>query len=71
MILLPNEQWRQLVWFDGEKWNLDGPDWLRSFWYNLRAEREIFSKRQSGRRNDLERLCCGWYFTYCFFEKNK
>ena len=42
------EQWSRIVWSDGKKFNLDGPDSLHNYWYDLRKEKQIFSKRNFG-----------------------
>lgn len=46
-------QWNQTIWkdvmfTDEKKLNLDGPDGLQYHWHDLRKEPEIFSKRQQG-----------------------
>lgn len=40
--------WRQVIFSDEKKFNLDGPDGLSSYWRDLRKEPEIFSTRQQG-----------------------
>ncbi|GBN88792.1 Transposable element Tc3 transposase, partial [Araneus ventricosus] len=37
-----------VIFSDEKKFNLDGPDGFRYFWYDLRKEKEIFSKRTFG-----------------------
>lgn len=47
-VSLPASEWDKIIWSDEKKWNLDGPDGVRYFWYDLRSEKSIFSKRQQG-----------------------
>ncbi|GBO08049.1 Transposable element Tc3 transposase [Araneus ventricosus] len=37
-----------VIFSDEKKFNLDGPNGFRYFWYDLRKEKEIFSKRTFG-----------------------
>ena len=47
-VAMSADQWSKVIWTDEKKFNLDGPDGLRSYWYDLRSEKTIFSKRHSG-----------------------
>ena len=42
------DKWNDVVFSDEKKFNLDGPDGFKYFWYDLRKEKEIFSKRSFG-----------------------
>ncbi|GBM73692.1 Transposable element Tc3 transposase [Araneus ventricosus] len=42
------KKWDYVIFSDEKKFNLDGPDGFRYFWYDLRKEKEIFSKRTFG-----------------------
>lgn len=39
------KKWDNFIFSDEKKFNLDGPDGNQYFWYDLRKEKEIFSKR--------------------------
>ncbi|GBL94094.1 Transposable element Tc3 transposase [Araneus ventricosus] len=39
------KKWDEAIFSDEIKFNLDGPDGLLYFWFDLRKEKEIFSKR--------------------------
>ena len=41
-------QWNNVIFSDEKKFNLDGPDGYRKFWYELKDDKKIFSKRHSG-----------------------
>jgi hypothetical protein len=48
MVSTSTEKWRNIIWSDEKKWNLDGPDGLKSYWYDIRREKTVISKRQHG-----------------------
>ena len=41
-------EWDQVVFSDEKKFNLDGPDGIRSYWHDLRDEPQVISKRGFG-----------------------
>lgn len=42
------QKWADVIFSDEKKFNLDGPDGFRYFWYDLRKTKEVFSRRQFG-----------------------
>ena len=40
-------EWRNIIFSDEKKFNLEGPDGFAYYWHDLRTEKKIFSKRQS------------------------
>ena len=43
-----DEKWRNVIFSDEKKFNLDGPDGCQSYWYQMRKDEQIFSKRPFG-----------------------
>lgn len=41
-------KWRQVVFSDEKKFNLDGPDGFQYYWHDLRNEPQVYSTRQMG-----------------------
>ncbi len=41
-------KWREVIFSDEKKFNLDGPDGSQYYWHDLRKEPQYFSKRASG-----------------------
>lgn len=43
------DRWASVIWLDEKKFNFNNPDRWASYWHDLRKEKRIFSKGQSGR----------------------
>lgn len=57
-----NKEWRQVIFSDEKKWNLDGPDGFSSYWHDLRKEPLLHSKRQAGGGSVMIWACFGYNF---------
>lgn len=43
-----NKEWKDIVFYDEKKFNLDGPDGFRYYFHDIRKETKILSRRQQG-----------------------
>ena len=61
-VRLVRGKWSDVVFTDEKKWNLDGPSGFHCYWHDLRKEKKIFKKRQSGGGSVMT------WGTFCFNE---
>lgn len=54
------DQWKRVIFSDEKKFNLDGPDGWGYYWHDLRKEKLIFAKRQSGGGSVMVWLAFSW-----------
>ena len=54
------EKWRQIIFSDEKKFNLDGPDGYKYYWYDLRREPKYYSKRAFGGGSLMVLAAIGW-----------
>ena len=53
-------KWRQIIFSDEKKFNLDGPDGYKYYWYDLRREPKLCSKRAFGGGSVMVWAAIGW-----------
>jgi len=46
-----NSEWKNIVWSDDKKWNLDGPDYCASVWHDDWKKKAVLLKRNTGGRS--------------------
>lgn len=54
-------QWRNVIWSDEKKFNLDGPDGLAFYWHDLRKEELNHSRRHTGGGSLMIWACFNFY----------
>jgi transposase len=60
-----NLEWRQVIFSDEKKFNLDGPDGIKYYWHDLRKEPKLLSKRVHGGTSVMV------WAGYCFYGKSE
>ena len=55
------ENWKNVIFSDEKKFNLDGPDGYQYYWHDLRKEQEYFSKRAFGGKSLMIWAAIGYY----------
>ena len=55
------EEWKNVIWSDEKKFNLDGPDGLAYYWHDLRKDELVFSKRHTGGGSLMIWACFNFY----------
>lgn len=53
-------EWREIVFSDEKKFNLDGPDGYQYYWHDIRKEEQIYSKRIQGGGSVMIWAAFGW-----------
>ncbi|KAJ8540678.1 hypothetical protein ON010_g12548 [Phytophthora cinnamomi] len=48
MVVTPKEDWQRIIFSDEEKFNLDEPDGLQSYWHDVRRPPRTTMRRQYG-----------------------
>jgi transposase len=54
-------EWRNVVWSDEKRFNLDGPDGLHYYWHDLRKEKLLSVRRNAGGGSVMIWACFGFY----------
>lgn len=55
------DEWKQVIWSDEKKFNLDGPDAHAYYWHDLRKEDIQFSRRHTGGGSLMIWACFNFY----------
>lgn len=55
------DEWKNIIWSDEKKFNLDGPDGFAYYWHDLRKDDVHFSKRHTGGGSLMIWACFNYY----------